>query len=56
MLCKEYASGDAIGMQQGYEQVGAWPTTTMEGGWVQKMTVFVEDRTKRPRFKRNDQI
>ena len=33
---EEYATGDAIGMLRGYEQVRAWPTATSGGGWVAK--------------------
>ena len=52
LIWEEYATGDTIGMQQGYKQLGAWPPGEVSGS--QKMTVFVvKDRTKRSRFKRN---
>ena len=55
LIWEECATGDTIGMQQGYEQLGAWPPGQVSGS--QKMTVFVvEYRTKRACFKRNHQV
>ena len=33
---EESATDEAVGMQRGYEQIGAWSTATMGGGRVAK--------------------
>jgi len=35
-LWEESAIDEAVGMERGYEQVGAWSTSTRGGGWVAK--------------------
>ena len=47
-LWEESATDEATGMQRGYEQIGDRSTATSEGGWVVKVTVFVEYRMKGP--------
>ena len=37
---EEYATGDSIGMQRGFEQVRVWPTATSGGWWVAKDDCF----------------